>query len=179
MNPYSSNNLLTSSSFNLLPLSTDTTLSLFSYSSIDLISGGSGSGSGSFELTADLKEGLINAGFEINNELWNFYKGLDAKKYKRGTGVINYGAALDWSLNEVPLSMITSNQSLVSSFSGTTAMFVLSRTGGEGGDEARDMKAYGGERGEHYLEPSKIELEILKICKWKMFTCECKAREPE
>ena len=54
---------------NLLPLSTTTTFSLFSHSSVDLISGGSGSGSGSFELTADLKEGLENAGFNVNEKL--------------------------------------------------------------------------------------------------------------
>ena len=146
---------------NVLPLSTSTTLSLFSHSSVDLISGGSGSGSGSFELTADLKEGLENAGFKVNEKLWNFYKSGAGSKYKRGTGVINYGAALDWSINECPLSVITSDSSLVSSFKNTTAMFVLSRTGGEGGDEARDMKAYGGQSGEHYLEPNKEELEII------------------
>lgn len=35
----------------VLPLAKGTTLSLFSHSSVDLVSGGSGSGSGSFELT--------------------------------------------------------------------------------------------------------------------------------
>ena len=146
---------------NLLPLSTDTTLSLFSHSSVDLISGGSGSGSGSFELTADLKQGLENSGFKVNQKLWDFYKSGEGSKYGRGVGVINYGAALDWSIDECPLSVITANSDLVSSFAGTTAMFVLSRTGGEGGDEARDMKAYGGRSGEHYLEPNKEELEII------------------
>ena len=146
---------------NLLPLSKDTTLSLFSHSSVDLISGGSGSGSGSFELTKDLKEGLENAGFNVNEKLWNFYKSGAGSKYKRGIGVINYGAGLDWSINECPLSEITKDKELVSSFKDTTAMFVLSRTGGEGGDEARDMLAYGGSKGEHYLEPNKEELEII------------------
>lgn len=146
---------------NLLPLSAGTTFSLFSHSSVDLISGGSGSGSGSFELTADLKEGLENSGFKVNEKLWDFYKNGDGSKYKRGPGVINYGASLDWSINECPLRIITANTSLVSSFKDTTAMFVLSRTGGEGGDEARDMKAYGGRGGEHYLEPNQEELEII------------------
>ena len=146
---------------NLLPLSTDTTFSLFSHSSVDLISGGSGSGSGSFELTADLKEGLENAGFKVNEKLWDFYKNGKGSEYKRGIGVINYGAGLDWSINECPLDVITKDSELVQSFANTTAMFVLSRTGGEGGDEARDMKAYGGNSGEHYLEPNKEELEII------------------
>ena len=146
---------------NLLPLAGGTTLSIFSKSSVDLVSGGSGSGSGSFELTADLKEGLEATGFKVNEKLWNFYKKGAGSKYGRGPGVINYGADLDWSINECPLSVILADSKLVSSFENTTAMFVLSRTGGEGGDEARDMAAYGGRAGEHYLEPNKEELEII------------------
>lgn len=146
----------------LLPLAKGTKLSLFSHSSVDLVSGGSGSGSGSFELTADLKTGLEAAGLQINTALWDFYKTGKGSGYKRGAGVINYGASLDWSVNECPLSVIQSQAGVVSSFNGTTAMFVLSRTGGEGGDEARDMAAYGGKSGTHYLEPDERELEIIK-----------------
>ena len=39
----------------VLPLDLGTKLSIFSHSSVDLVSGGSGSGSGSFELTKDLR----------------------------------------------------------------------------------------------------------------------------
>jgi beta-glucosidase len=145
----------------ILPLANGTRLSLFSHSSVDLVSGGSGSGSGSFELTKDLKEGLENAGLVVNETLWNFYKNGEGSKYKRGIGVINYGADLDWSINECPLSVITSDSAVVNSFKDTVAVFVLSRTGGEGGDEARDMAAFGGKAGQHYLEPDDTELEII------------------
>ena len=145
----------------ILPLAQGTKLSIFSHSSVDLVSGGSGSGSGSFELTSDLKTGLEAAGLVVNQSLWDFYKTGAGSSYKRGIGVINYGADFDWSINECPLSVITSDSSLVSSFDDTVAVFVLSRTGGEGGDEARDMKAFGGESGQHYLEPDKTELEII------------------
>ncbi len=145
----------------ILPLNVGTKLSIFSHSSVDLVSGGSGSGSGSFELTKDLKEGLENAGLVVNDTLWDFYKSGAGSKYKRGIGVVNYGADLDWSINECPLNVITSNSGVMSSLEGTVAMFVLSRTGGEGGDEARDMAAFGGESGKHYLEPDKTELEII------------------
>ncbi|MBR5120439.1 MAG: fibronectin type III-like domain-contianing protein, partial [Clostridia bacterium] len=145
----------------LLPLPQGTKLSVFSHSSVDLVSGGSGSGSGSFELTKDLKSGLENAGLVVNESLWNFYKSGAGSSYKRGIGVVNYGADLDWSINECPLDVITKNASLVNTFEGTVAMFVLSRTGGEGGDEARDMAAFGGVAGQHYLEPDATELEII------------------
>ena len=145
----------------LLPLAKGTKLSIFSHSSVDLVSGGSGSGSGSFELTTDLKTGLEGAGLDVNDTLWNFYKSGAGSKYKRGTGVINYGADLDWSINECPLNVITGNSAVMNSLDGTVAMFVLSRTGGEGGDEARDMAAFGGQSGQHYLEPDATELEII------------------
>ncbi len=146
----------------ILPLAEGTKLSVFSHSSVDLVSGGSGSGSGSFELTKNLKEGLNNAGLLINEDLWAFYESGEGSSYKRGAGVINYGADLDWSINECPLNVITKDETLVDSFDGTVAMFVLSRTGGEGGDEARDMAAFKGESGQHYLEPDKTELEIIE-----------------
>ena len=145
----------------ILPLDLGTKLSIFSHSSVDLVSGGSGSGSGSFELTKDLKEGLEGAGLVVNDTLWNFYKSGAGSKYKRGIGVVNYGADLDWSINECPLDVITSNSAVMSSLEGSVAMFVLSRTGGEGGDEARDMAAFGGKAGNHYLEPDDTELEII------------------
>ena len=145
----------------LLPLAKGTMLSIFSHSSVDLVSGGSGSGSGSFELTKNLKEGLENAGLVVNETLWDFYKTGAGSSYKRGTGVINYGADLDWSINECPLNVITADQAVMDSLAGTVAMFVLSRTGGEGGDEARDMAAFGGKAGQHYLEPDETELEII------------------
>lgn len=145
----------------LLPLAKGTTLSIFSHSSVDLVSGGSGSGSGSFELTKDLKEGLEHAGLLVNSTLWDFYKTGNGSSYKRGTGVINYGADLDWSINECPLNVITADSAVMNSLNGTVAMFVLSRTGGEGGDEARDMAAFGGQAGQHYLEPDATELEII------------------
>lgn len=145
----------------VLPLEKGTTLSLFSHSSVDLVSGGSGSGSGSFELTADLKEGLENAGLEVNDLLWNFYESGNGSGYTRGAGSINYGRALDWSLPECPIDVILQEPGMYRSFKGTTAMFVLSRTGGEGADLARDMAAYGGKSGQHYLEPTETELEII------------------
>ena len=145
----------------LLPLAKGTTLSLFSHSSVDLVSGGSGSGSGSFELTKNLRDGLGAAGLNVNETLWNFYESGAGSTYTRGVGVINYGQALDWTINECPLSVLTADAAVTASYGDSVAMFVLSRTGGEGGDEARDMAAYGGKSGSHYLEPDETELEII------------------
>ena len=146
----------------LLPLDEGTELSLFGHACVDLVSGGSGSGSGSFELTENLKQGLESANLKVNEDLWNFYMSGPGAEYKRGIGVINYGRGNDWNLNECPIEKITSDSALTGTFSGTVAMFVLSRTGGEGGDEPRDMAAFGGEAGQHYLEPGNEELEVIE-----------------
>ena len=150
----------------LLPLAQGTQLDLYSISSVNLISGGSGSGSGSFHLTADLKEGLENAGFTINHTLWNFYKSGKGSAYKRGVGVVNYGRGYDWGIHECPLSVLQSDVSVMDSIDrNNVAMFVIARTGGEGGDEPRDMLEFGGKRGEHYLELNTEEKEIIQLKK--------------
>ena len=148
----------------LLPLKEGRQLDLYSHSSVNLVSGGSGSGSGSFELTADLKTGLEHAGFKVNDKLWDFYKSGAGSGYGRGAGVINYGRGFDWALNECPLDVIKADAGVMGSIDrANVAMFVISRTGGEGGDEPRDMKEFGGESGEHYLELDAREKEIIKF----------------
>lgn len=148
----------------LLPLEQGRQLDLWSCSSVNLVSGGSGSGSGSFELTADLKTGLESAGFRINETLWNFYKSGGGSGYVRGAGVVNYGRGFDWDLNECPLSVLQADGAVMGSMDrDNVAMFVISRTGGEGGDEPRDMAEFGGERGEHYLELNAQEREIIQF----------------
>lgn len=159
-----------------LPYDKGTTkLSLFSRSSVDFIYGGTGSGAATGDVT--LKGALEQAGFSINPTLWNFYSSGKGSKYNRGIGSINYGDSDDYAINEVPLSLLTSDGSLVSSFSSyDTAAFVLSRTGGEGNDLARGMDDYvdtgkdqdngkhpdaDGDKKRSYLEPDSIELETL------------------
>ncbi len=148
----------------LLPLSEGTQLDLYSVSSVNLISGGSGSGSGSFELTVDLREGLEHAGFKVNEDLWNFYKSGAGSSYKRGVGVVNYGRGYQWEIGECPLSVIKAS-GVLDGVDGenSVAMFVISRTGGEGGDEPRDMAEFGGQSGEHYLELDSDERDVIRF----------------
>ncbi len=148
----------------LLPLAKGTQFDLYSVSSVNLVSGGSGSGSGSFELTVDLKTGLEHTGFKVNQKLWDFYKTGKGKNYGRGVGVVNYGRGCDWKIDECPVSVLESDAAVMNSIDrSNVAMFVISRTGGEGGDEPRDMYEFGGARGEHYLELDKNERDTVKF----------------
>ena len=78
--------------------------------------------------------------------------------------MVNYGRGFDWDLNECPLSVMQADGAVMASIDrSNVAMFVISRTGGEGGDEPRDMAEFGGARGEHYLELSAQEKEIIQF----------------
>ena len=157
------------------PYAENTKISLFSKSSVDFIFGGTGSGTASSDLT--LKSVMEEGGFDVNDDLWNLYESGAGKDYHRGIGSINYGDSDDYSINEVPLSVLTGDQNVVSSFDEySTAAFVLSRTGGEGNDLARGMDDYvdtsldmnagkhpdsDGDKRKSYLEPDSIEMEII------------------
>lgn len=153
----------------------ETKISFFSESSARLIYGGTGSGTASSDLT--LKKVFEDEGFQVNDKLWDFYTKGKGKKYVRGTGSINYGDSDDYSINECPLSVIQSEKGLEDTFKEyNTAVFVLSRTGGEGNDLARGMDDYVdtskdlskgahpdalGDKMRSYLEPDSIELQII------------------
>ena len=124
-----------------IPYAKNTKVSLFSKSSVNFIFGGTGSGTASSSL--NLKDVFEENGFDVNDSLWNFYKDGAGKKYQRGAGSINYGDSDDYSINECPLPVIQSDSKATNSFKEyDTAVFVLSRTGGEGNDLARGMNDY-------------------------------------
>ena len=147
-----------------LPLNSETTtVSLFSHSSVDLLAGGTGSGTGS--LDADLKSAFEQANFKVNEKLWNFYASGAGSSYKRATGSVNYGHGLEtWAINECPISVLQQESGLLDSAKNTTPIFVMSRTGGEGRDLARGMHVHTSieeDKNKHYLEPDSVELGVL------------------
>lgn len=146
----------------VLPLNKSKTVSLFSHSSVDMLGGGTGSGRSS--VSGTFKDAFTAQGYTVNETLWNFYESGKGKDYVRGVGVINYGSGEDWSINECPLSELRNNN-VLDSAKGTTPIFVISRSGGEGSDLARSMIKHtkiAEDQQKHYLELDSIELEILK-----------------
>ena len=142
-----------------LPLEKGNKLSLFSTSSIDLLAGGTGSGVST--MSSDMRSALIEQGFDINEELWKFYSD-NSKEYKRGEGSIMYGGSENWSITECPIADIASTAK--EEAIGTTPIFFISRTGGEGRDLARYMGNWTDttdDKNKHYLEPNSTELEII------------------
>ena len=148
---------------NLLPLGKGGSVSLFGTASVNLVCGGSGSGAGTPELNTNLKTAFEAAGISVNETLWKFYAEGNGSgdAYGIGAGTIEFGRDFDWSINEVPASVLQAEPGLSDTFTGTTAIYVVSRTGGEDGDPSRDMAAYQGARGQHYLELDADERGVL------------------
>lgn len=146
-----------------LPYAEGTTFSLFSHSSVDMIYGGTGSGSvGGNKI--DIKSAFEEKGLKINETLWNFYESGAGSSYERGAGSYDFGMDEFYSINECPLSVLQGDASVMSSLENTVAVFVISRTGGEGRDLPRSMVEHTDnpvDQAKHYLELDSTELEII------------------
>lgn len=143
-----------------LPLKEGASISVFGQHAHEILASGSGSGSiGDPE--EDLKKVLEDSGFKVNGTLWDFYLNNGGKPLGNGPALAGGNSKTDWSINEYPVSQYTAEVKKSYSSFDDAAVVVISRTGGEGGDLAMDMSPYGGQSGEHYLELSAEEKDLL------------------
>ena len=115
---------------NTLPMASGTKLNVFGWSSTNPVYGGTGSGSLSDAYpTVSLLEGLENAGFEVNQDLVNFYTSFRESRPTVGM----WGQ--DWTIPE-PTVEDYDNAGIFESAKAysDTAVVVLARSGGEGAD---------------------------------------------
>lgn len=122
---------------NALPLSSDETrVTLFGHSVVQPVYKNSSAGSTGYkgEYCIDLKTALTDAGFEVNETLYDAYA---KSKTSRGTGVEGMGGsntpAVAWSIGEEPASFYTDD--LKTSWENDyndVAIVMLSREAGEG-----------------------------------------------
>lgn len=143
---------------NALPLEEGATVSLFSASSVDPIVTGTGSG-GNSGTVVSLKEGLKEAGLTVNADLWDWYAdnlGTYGKKKSGGT------VGTRWTIGDATWNQVTSP---AKTNKADAAIFVLSRSGGEG----IDSTIYGGDKKDfgdgNYLKLSPSERDMLKNLK--------------
>ena len=115
---------------NMLPLAGGTKINVFGWSSTNPVYGGTGSGSLSDAYpTVSRLEGLENAGFEVNQDLVDFYK--DFRETRPTVGM--WGQ--DWTIPEPTVEEYDKAGIFESAkaFS-DTAVVVIARSGGEGAD---------------------------------------------
>ena len=120
-----------------LPLASGAKVSLFGHGAVDLMYGGTGSGSVDTSKAPNLKQALESQGLNVNETLWNLYSSDDMmSKYSRKTPDAisdTLEANTQYAVNEAPWSALSSAESSFAEY-GDAAIVVLSRSGGEGAD---------------------------------------------
>lgn len=152
-----------------LPLQTSTKLNLFGWAASSPVYGGSGSGgiNDLYEIVS-LQKGMEDAGFEVNQELLDFYSAYTSDRPEMSI------QKQSWTLPEPPVS--TYSQELMDharAFS-DTAVIVIARAAGEGhndmpmdmsqakyDDNSAEYKDF--EAGEHYLQLSQTEKDMVDL----------------
>lgn len=144
-----------------LPLSKGQKVSVFSVSSVDMVYGGTGSGSVDTSSVVNLKDALENAELSVNPELWSFYEGKQEEGFQRSAPTWQGGK---FSINEVPWDQVS--EAVGDSFDeySDAAIVVISRSGGEGSDltaqNFAETETVEGNSG-NYLELSAEEAEMM------------------
>ena len=159
---------------NALPLASGAKVSLFGHGSVDLMYGGTGSGSVDTSKAPNLKQALEAQGITINQTLWDLYSSDSMmSKYSRLTPASisdTLEANTQYAVNEAPWSALSSAESSFAEY-GDAAIVVLSRSGGEGADlpsgenGTSDSWISGQEGDGNYLALSAEEIELLQNLK--------------
>ena len=141
----------------VLPLASSDKVSLFSASSVDPILSGYRENMAKKSGTTNLLDGFKQAGLSVNESLYDWYKSSGyGRKYIVGPGLYSIV-----SINDAPWEEIPDSVKYVDGYN--TAVFVLSRIGGEGTDNqmfdnGEGQDTYNG----NYLALSEDERSVLK-----------------
>ena len=132
-----------------LPMASGAKVSLFSYSSANIVYGGSGSGSIDTSKAPTLKAALEDAGFQVNNTLWDYYSGLEKPEVEASDDITPGFSAevFEPSPADFPADVKASCGDY-----NDAAIVVLSHAGGEGSDLNVQSQ---------YLELQNSERELL------------------
>ncbi|MCM1222263.1 MAG: glycoside hydrolase family 3 C-terminal domain-containing protein, partial [Lachnospiraceae bacterium] len=145
----------------LLPLATSadakTPVNLFGWDSVGWIAGGSGSGSSSDADFVDLPAAMEAGNYEVNQELIDLYRGYMEARPGAGVGTV------DWTILEMPVDKYTDVVMENAKTFSDVAFISIGRMGGEGNDLPTDMSGWGGKAGQHYLELSDTERDMVEL----------------
>lgn len=145
---------------NALPLKSGAKVNLYSSSSVNYIFSGGGSSFAKKAESISLKDGLENAGLQVNADLWNWYASNESYF---GDHVSNTSSdKASYAIKDASWANITTD---AKNNEAEAAIFVLSRYG----TEATDLKFTGGSAVDYsngnYLELSPTEIDVLKNLK--------------
>ncbi len=159
----------------VLPLEAPANVTLLGRTSADAVYGGSGSGGVSMDTVVDLKTGIEEAGYSINEEVYSVleeYAGFTMKdgffgperEYHnpKANIVMDSPESSIYYIGEMPVENYNSVTSSFASY-GDAAIITIGRGGGEGGDLTMDMSNWDDnyEPTQHQLELNKDEKELI------------------
>ncbi len=114
-----------------LPLAADETkVALLGQNSVDFVYGGSGSGAIDTSLALNLKQSFEEAGFTVNQTVWDFYASGAGSSYRKKTPDTSGKGSFE--VNEVPASAFTND--FKNSLTDDVGVVVFGRSGGESAD---------------------------------------------
>jgi beta-glucosidase len=140
-----------------LPLASGARVSVFGQDFVDPVYGGGGAGSIDTSVAIDLETAFTDAGLEFNPTLRDFYSTGAGSEYRKTTPDV-YGEG-SFAVNEVPVSVYTSE--VTSSFAdyADAAIVVIGRSGGESSDLSTTPDA----DGSTYLQLTADEKDTLTL----------------
>ncbi|MBM6813944.1 glycoside hydrolase family 3 C-terminal domain-containing protein [Olsenella uli] len=123
---------------NALPLASGESVSLIGRYAADPVYGGAGSGTVDPNDCVTLYDGIVNAGLAVNDTAYNWIAENYAN-YPKANITMDNPSTASYYIGEIPWSAYSDEAK--SSIAGTTAVVVIGRGGGEGGDLSRDLLA--------------------------------------
>ncbi|WP_082105250.1 glycoside hydrolase family 3 C-terminal domain-containing protein [Demequina subtropica] len=156
-----------------LPLDSGAAVTMLGRAAADPVFGGSGSGSVDTNSAITPRVGLENAGFSINDAM---YQAIDAfaqdDANKRGHVEMDLPLDSTYDIGEMPVDQYESQVSTFADYDDAAVVFIA-RPGGEGGDLATDMLDIANDdnvdpraqEGEHQLELNQDEKDLIALAK--------------
>ncbi|WNM25167.1 glycoside hydrolase family 3 C-terminal domain-containing protein [Demequina capsici] len=146
-----------------LPLAAGAQLTMLGRAAADPVFGGSGSGSVDTNSAVTARAGLENAGFGINDSVFQAIAAY-ADENKRGYIEMDNPAASTYNIGEMPIAGYEAEQSSFAQYNDAAVIFI-GRPGGEGGDLAQDLAAVDdtAEPGTHQLELNQDEKDLVAL----------------
>lgn len=146
-----------------LPLASGQKITMLGRAAADPVYGGSGSGSVDTTTAVNPRQGLENAGFQVNPAAFDAIAAYAAEN-PRGFIEMDKPDVSTYSIGELPAAQYQAVASSFAEYSDAAVVFI-GRPGGEGGDLAQDMKGWDDnyQAGQHQLELNKDELDLLAL----------------
>ena len=119
---------------NTLPVASGKKVALFGISSLDFVAGGTGSGNVNKAYVVNMKEGLENAGFTVDQALMNFYQAqLD---YNRAVAALTSAGGRGFGFGSAKAAEVAIPEAAVNNEARNNdlAVVVIGRNAGEGAD---------------------------------------------